>query len=743
MINKLIAFTIFLLVITLSNASASPALLYNNRKPTEYFVNHQNQILELRNKLLKNHTVGITGITGKGKSEMAREYVSKYHDNYEIIACLNVDVDLVPQYINLAKDINRVICLKEGCLLSTSPKDVKRDIMSFLAHKTKWLLIFDNVQLNQNNKIEDIINWEHNGHIIITSQDTKFMPNIVKTPYLNNEDATSLVKKILPNIPDTIIQQIVDKCQGYPYLINRISTFISNYKHKTVQEVISFIEKDNNPVKSFTDLLLQSINPTSKELLQKIALLNNQGVSRNILNHISSNKNTLADDIHELVMLGALEQISEDINNQVFQVHDVLNKEILRKFPKKLHQKNINDIVDAIIGMLPENDKTRGYVIISEDETMISNLEKVLINSDYYSGDIHKSIELRTHVLDYYIDIRDPVNCSKLVDWMNHKQSLLGKINDKQKDMYAYNLTKMGYYEEFANSNYKKAIDYYKKALNIATANQPITRLIANWQLASAQISLGDLNNASKSIEAAILGQDPEVIKDNRIWHLQARILLAQGNYNKALNLVNDGLEIYFKAGDKNSGTSFYTHLFKVEILNYMGAYKEAYNIVKDINLMSKEHIVNRNLLENKILVQLARAELGLSMHDKALEHSELAVKNLMAEEGEEFIVESINRDLANAYAVYGDALMKTDKYQEAIKNYDKAEHIYYNRYRNNTKNVDEVSYVLAQGSKASCYIKSKEWYNKFFNSLLRYFTKEHFRVQEVQDFCQRTQMEI
>ena len=70
-----------------------------------------------------------------------------------------------------------------------------------------------------------------------------------------------------------------------------------------------------------------------------------------------------------------------------------------------------------------------------------------------------------------------------------------------------------------------------------------------------------------------------------------------------------------------------------------MGAYKEAYNIVKDINLMSKEHIVNRNLLENKILVQLARAELGLSMHDKALEHSELAVKNLMAEEGEEFIV--------------------------------------------------------------------------------------------------------
>ena len=38
------------------------------------------------------------------------------------------------------------------------------------------------------------------------------------------------------------------------------------------ENINTFIEKDNNPVKSFTDLLLQSINPTAKELLQKIAL---------------------------------------------------------------------------------------------------------------------------------------------------------------------------------------------------------------------------------------------------------------------------------------------------------------------------------------------------------------------------------------------------------------------------------------------------------------------------------------
>ena len=99
-----------------------------------------------------------------------------------------------------------------------------------------------------------------------------------------------------------------------------------------------------------------------------------------------------------------------------------------------------------------------------------------------------------------------------------------------------------------------------------------------------------------------------------------------------------------------------------------------------------------------------------------------------------------INRDLANAYVVYGDVLTTNNKYHEAVKNYDIAEHIYYNRYRINTKNVDEVSYVLAQGAKASCYIKSKEWYDKFFNNLLRYFTNKHFRVQEVKDFCKNYQ---
>lgn len=739
MINNLKSFItiFFILVSILSHSLASDVLFYNNRKPTDYFVNHESQILELRSKLQDYQTVAITGITGKGKSEMARKYTSKYQDDYEIIAYFNVDVDLIPQYINFAKDINNTICLKEGCSLSTSAKDVKRDLMNFLSDKPQWLLVFDNIQLNQNHKIKDIINWKHNGHIIFTSQDTKFMTNIVKTPYLDVKDAISLVKKILPNISEMAVHQIVNKCKGYPYLINRVSTFISNYKHKTVEEVIAFIERDNNPVRSFTELLLQSISLTSKNLLLKITLLNNQGISKNILNNITNNKNTLADDIHELVMLGALEQISEDINDQIFQVHDVLNNELIKKFPKELHKKNINSIVDKIISMLPENDKTRAYVIISEDKTLISNLEKILTNSDYYSGDIYKSVELRTHILDYYIDIRDAINCGKLADWINQKQGFLGKMNDKQKDMYAYNLTKMGYYEEFANSNYKRAIDYYKKALTIATINQPITRLIANWQLASAQISLGELDNARKSIEMAVIDQDPEVIKDNRIWYLQARILLAQGDYKKALELVNEGLEIYIKAGDKNSGTSFLTHLFKVEILNYMSNYQEAYDIVNEMYFVSKEHLVNRNLLENKILIQLARAELGLHMDNKALEHSKLALNNLIKEEGGiEFIDKSINRDLANAYVIYGDALMENISHNEAIPNYDKAEHIYYNRYRNNIKNVDEVSYVLAQGAKASYYIRNKEWYNKFFNNLLRYFSKKHFRIKEIENIC-------
>src|SRR5690349_20668498 len=157
MISAFIKNFTLLILFAVCSFIAQGAVITNEKKPIYFFVNHDLQLMKLRDKLLKTGKVGITGITGKGKSELAKRYVEQFKDKYAIIAFFNTDIDLTPQYIDLAKDINNSICQNENCSVSTHPAKVKESITSFLNGRNDWLLIFDNVQLNQNNKIKDIL----------------------------------------------------------------------------------------------------------------------------------------------------------------------------------------------------------------------------------------------------------------------------------------------------------------------------------------------------------------------------------------------------------------------------------------------------------------------------------------------------------------------------------------------------------------------------------------------------------
>ncbi|WP_341757986.1 hypothetical protein [Candidatus Tisiphia endosymbiont of Ditula angustiorana] len=71
--------------------------------------------------------------------------------------------------------------------------------MEYLKHQSKWLLIFDNLHINENDKIKDIIDWHHGGHIIICSQDDKYLISKIPVPYLKEKHATVIINKIMKN----------------------------------------------------------------------------------------------------------------------------------------------------------------------------------------------------------------------------------------------------------------------------------------------------------------------------------------------------------------------------------------------------------------------------------------------------------------------------------------------------------------------------------------------------------------
>ena len=342
------------------------AIIFNKENPIYYFTNQEEQINDLKEKLHTNKIAGITGITGMGKSEMARKYAQNNQNYYDIIAFFDVNVDLISQFTALAKEINQQICLKEGCRIIENPKYVKESLLAYLKNRDKWLLVFDNLHINENDKIKDIISWHHNGHIIICSQDDKYLLAKIPAPYFTEEHAKIIINKIIKNLPEESVQELVNALRGYPpYMIGHSAIFLQNNSYITIQEYLKSMKNNDNKVRAHLDVIFNIIDSQAKEVLFKIALLNNQKVSRTLLEQLFEDNEKLSKNIQEIIRFGLIEQISEDRNNQIFRMHDAIKNELLELAGDSLNKKNIDSILFKINSLIPE--------VVSDRVTFIKN----------------------------------------------------------------------------------------------------------------------------------------------------------------------------------------------------------------------------------------------------------------------------------------------------------------------------------------------------------------------------------
>ncbi|MGX6960977.1 MAG: hypothetical protein ACIPMY_07295 [Rickettsia endosymbiont of Pentastiridius leporinus] len=66
------------------------------------------------------------------------------------------------------------------------------------------------------------------------------------------------------------------------------------------------------------------------------------------------------------------------------------------------------------------------------------------------------------------------------------------------------------------------------------------------------------------------------------------------------------------------------------------------------------------------------------------------------------------------------------------MKDYATAENIYWNNYKENIKNISEVSSMYLAAAKASCRVSSKTWYKKFCDNCIERFGKENPKTIEI-----------
>ena len=67
---------------------------------------------------------------------------------------------------------------------------------------------------------------------------------------------------------------------------------------------------------------------------------------------------------------------------------------------------------------------------------------------------------------------------------------------------------------------------------------------------------------------------------------------------------------------------------------------------------------------------------------------------------------------------------------------YDKAESLYYNLYRGNIRNMQNVADVYSNAAKVSCVVGDNKSHRRFFSKLKKYFGSKNTLTLEVADFC-------
>ena len=739
---------LWVVILTMSHNLFAQERISNLITPVSYFVNHLKPLSMLSDSLNIYKQASIIGISGIGKTQLVRMYAYENKNNYDLIWFFDCNLDLNMEFLKLAMALNKFA-------RANIPEDsvtAKSEVMNYLANQSKWLLVFDNLKINQNKKVQDLINWEHNGNVIFCSQDSAILPSAIAITAFNKDDTIILANNILENQDQTSAEFLASEFNGYPILIVQGAQLLNKVQGLDKEEYKKKIHESADKIKLNISLAIKELSPTAARLLHKIALINNQNFSKQLLSVITDNPDTLSDDIYQISKFMLISNTDHDESNPVFEMHDVIAQKILEINGDRSNESCLENIIDKLTKSIPES-VVKGRVFRS-GKTIKENIEIIVKNEAKYNINIYKILGLKLHLIIQYVGSLDYYNAEKLIEWFNKNDSngsfKLLLMNNDEKSKYATYLGLIGAYHRKRSEN-RKAIEYYLRAKEIFDS----VKYYENWkcdilyQLAMSQVLLGRIEEGKRNISAMEKMYNDGVVEradKATLYFVTANLFFAQGKYNEALEQINSTMDTCIKSGmDKNDLLLTHIYLLKAELLNSIGKYNEAYAQAQQLYDMQKPVKKKNHEVFARIYTQTSKSELGIGMVAEGHKHINSAIDILLADESRnpKNVDYSEDPDLAAAYVTQGDIFFAQDRLKEAIDSYMDAQKIYFYLYKDDRKNVAHVSYLYTQGAKASCLAKDLYHYQCFGRFQVREFGAEHPNTTNMLKYCNNYNMDL
>ncbi|WP_341755352.1 tetratricopeptide repeat protein [Candidatus Tisiphia endosymbiont of Ptychoptera albimana] len=734
-------FLLSIILLIINTRTFAQEQVSNLITPVSYFVNHEQQLKILDEYLSKYRQASIVGTSGIGKTQLIRMYA--YKNNYDLIWFFDCNLDLNEQFVKLAKQLNTI----KQTNISEEVALAKKEVISYLTATNKWLLVFDNLKVNENKKVQDLIDWEHNGQVVFCSQDNEKLSNIIAMPLLDVSTIVALANNLLDNKNNNNIEFLMQSFSGYPILIVQGAQLLNKVKGLDKEEYKKKIYQSTDKIATNIKMAIQELKPSAVKLLNKIALLNNQSFSKQLLTIITDNTNTLDDDIYQLSKFMLISNIDPNKDNPIFEMHDIISNKIM-----ELNGDNNKIYLENIINKLPKFKGPYSGYLWKSTKTILENLEILLNNSEKYNINLSAILILRVELFALHANTC-PNKVKQMFDWFyqkeKNKEFKLWQVPESQKCYYARYLGIVGAYYKTILMDFNTAISYFTKALNILDkldneADYYAIKLNLLSNLAMTYIFLGEIKISEelfKKIEKLVKSRVMQEDEIYTLYIIKASFFKMQGHYQEALECADKVIEIFIKNGHNiNDSYAFTIYMYRAYMLNFLGRYQEAYTQVQSLY-----NSIHNEYEDGDIYAIMARSELGLGKIDKASEYINKAIPIFLADENNssEKTNYSKNTSLAASYVVQGDILFAQNNIKQAIESYKQAFTIYHYLYKEKSKNIAQVSELYNKGAKAAC--KSKDLYNyKFFGKpQIKEFGIHHPNTVDMLEYCKQYNMDL
>ncbi len=745
MLSRKLSFT-YLVILIFSinyNIAYGEEIISNTIPAKQYFTGRESVLKELQQAFKRgDNIVCIVGISGIGKTELVRKFIELNRFNYQIIWVFDSNIDLRYQFQELARTINKNCDVSKQNCIDEELEQAAHNVMNYLFYKKDWLLVFDNLQIGQNYKINKLIKKEYkHGRIIIISQDKEGLTNDISLKEMSPLESKKLINKLSVKLPKETKELITQEFLGYPLPIVTTTKFLEQNTYISFEEYknLKYANSSNEKLQKFMENIYHKLDSAEKKVLITCAILDNHHLSKNLL--VKLKNNNILDSIyklHEVSLISNIETRLHNPKNAIFEMHDLIKKTILNIADLKDIESSLTESIQIINSIFPQ-DVSNYSSIINEYPYLIDNAEKLLENATHYNTSILDTMELRKNLLTFYIHKLDYKKAKRMVDWLDEQDQTnalaIDNMDIRYKEAYAWFYTYKGVYLDFANGSAEAAILSFKKAVAVI---EKFPMKISNLQfttyaqLAQTLIYIGNIKEAQTTLAIAenYIKQLDHAGDWGLLWFLKAKILLEMGQYEESLIEIDKGIDFETKFQDEIFTAP--ARLLKAEILVRCNKAHKANSISSEVFSFSVNEFNNDHEFKARALMIHGLVKLHLREFEDAYKYIKQAKKifiNLPRNQNIELA--RIDDDLGQVIILEGELETFKGNYAKAIELYKQGKEILENRYGLNLSN-DRYSlllYKLIIAHTKSNQVDQAQLYLELHDDI---FSAVHYRTKDI-----------